>query len=134
MAPTSASPTISKTKKTCDINNLMSPPEAPSYDSFGHSNNNNDHNDANGRSRVLRIVGDQQIVRPDYLFRVAAKEWLIQFDTDYFEFVEDRTRGWNEITWAFGSYRAQAQFVCKAINQCFNGRAQAVYLADPCSQ
>ncbi|KAI1428348.1 hypothetical protein F5Y12DRAFT_782761 [Xylaria sp. FL1777] len=87
----------------------------------------------NGRSRVLRIVGDPRIVHPDYLARVFTHDWTVRFDTDYVQFTPDADGGAaNEIIWAFGSFRAQAHTICMNINKAFVGRAQAIYVADPC--
>ncbi|KAI1300346.1 hypothetical protein F5Y03DRAFT_397293 [Xylaria venustula] len=88
----------------------------------------------NGRSRVLRIVGDPEIVHPGYLNRVFSEEWMIRFDTDYIQFAADGEGKANEIIWAFGSFRAQAHIICASINKCFIGRAMAIYVADPCVQ
>ncbi|KAI0456655.1 hypothetical protein F5B21DRAFT_522456 [Xylaria acuta] len=86
----------------------------------------------NGRSRVLRIVGDPTIVRPQYLARVFSEYWLIRFDTDFVRFHTDRSGNLNQITWAFGSFRGQAQVIYTKINRHFAGHARAMYLADPC--
>ncbi|KAI1750954.1 hypothetical protein F4782DRAFT_531989 [Xylaria castorea] len=86
----------------------------------------------NGRSRVLRIVGDPNIVRPQYLAQVFSESWLVQFDTDFIQFQPDKNGKWNEITWAFGSFRGQAQVIYTKINRYLVGHAQAMYLADPC--
>ncbi|KAI0424565.1 hypothetical protein F5Y09DRAFT_347580 [Xylaria sp. FL1042] len=85
-----------------------------------------------GRSRVLQIVGDADVVRPGYLQRVIAEEWKIRFDTDFVRFCADEGRGVNEIIWAFGSFRAQAHIICMKINKKFGGRARAIYISDPC--
>ncbi|KAI0468587.1 hypothetical protein F4859DRAFT_489638 [Xylaria cf. heliscus] len=87
----------------------------------------------NGRSRVLRIVGDPTIVRPEYLARVFSECWFVRFDTDFVRFQAGRDRGaWNDVTWAFGSFKGQAQVVHSRINRQFVGQARAMYLADPC--
>ncbi|KAI0505260.1 hypothetical protein F5B22DRAFT_651886 [Xylaria bambusicola] len=85
----------------------------------------------NGRSRVLRIVGDPDIVQPELLYCVITEDWGVNFDTDYIHFNPGTT---NEIIWAFGSFRAQAHIICVSINTVFEGRAQAIYIADPCIQ
>ncbi len=90
--------------------------------------------DVNGRSRVLRIVGDPRIVQPEYLNRLFTEDWMIQFDTDYVQFTPDENGKANEIIWAFGSFRAQAHMVYINVNKRFTGRAQAIYVADPCGQ
>ncbi|KAI0113944.1 hypothetical protein GGR51DRAFT_578207 [Nemania sp. FL0031] len=90
--------------------------------------------DVNGQSRVLRIVGDPSVVNPDHLERVFSYDWQIVYDTDYVQFNRNFGGGYsNEVIWAFGSFRAQAHTVHKNINRCFAGRAQAVYMADPCA-
>ncbi|KAI0443617.1 hypothetical protein F4803DRAFT_549887 [Xylaria telfairii] len=86
----------------------------------------------NGRSRVLRIVGDPMIVRPQYLAQVFSENWLIRFDTDFIHFHTDSSGAWNEIIWAFGSFRGQAQVIYAKINRYYVGLARAMYLADPC--
>ncbi|TGJ84830.1 hypothetical protein E0Z10_g3903 [Xylaria hypoxylon] len=88
----------------------------------------------NGRSRVLRIVGDPNIVQPEYLSRIFSEGWEIRFDTDYMRFTADEEGKFNEIIWAFGSFRAQAHVIYMNINKFFAGRAQAMYIADPCVQ
>ncbi|KAI8953753.1 hypothetical protein F4801DRAFT_596990 [Xylaria longipes] len=87
----------------------------------------------NGRSRVLRIVGHPTIVRPQYLAHVFEACWLVRFDTDFVRFHADESGGWNEITWAFGSFRGQAQVIHTKINRYLVGSARAMYLADPCA-
>ncbi|KAI1733627.1 hypothetical protein F4680DRAFT_472066 [Xylaria scruposa] len=86
----------------------------------------------NGRSRVLRIVGHPMIVRPQYLAQVFSEFWLIRFDTDFIRFHVDENGRCNEIIWAFGSFRGQAQAIYSKINRYFDGHARALYLADPC--
>ncbi|GAW18088.1 hypothetical protein ANO14919_075590 [Xylariales sp. No.14919] len=88
----------------------------------------------NGRSRVLRIVGDAEIVQPNYLHRLFSGDWQIRFDTDYIQFTAGEGGGSNEIIWAFGSFRAQAHVICMKINRLFIGRVRAIYIADPCVQ
>ncbi|KAI1356957.1 hypothetical protein F5Y01DRAFT_8185 [Xylaria sp. FL0043] len=90
--------------------------------------------DVKGRSRVLQIVGDPEVVRPEYLERLITEEWNVRFDTDFMRFEADEERKLNKIVWAFGSFRAQAHTVCMKINKYFVGRAQAIYIADPCVQ
>ncbi|KAI1121614.1 hypothetical protein F5Y10DRAFT_271897 [Nemania abortiva] len=93
-----------------------------------------DSEPVNGQSRVLRIVGDPSIVRPDVLSRVFSELWNIRFDTDFVQFrLGFDGRGNNEVIWAFGSFRAQAHTVHRKINNDFRGRAQALYMADPCA-
>ncbi|KAI0864118.1 hypothetical protein F4860DRAFT_510978 [Xylaria cubensis] len=86
----------------------------------------------NGRSRVLRIVGHPMIVRPQYLAQVFSEFWRIRFDTDFIRFHANENGIWNEITWAFGSFRGQAQAIYTKTNRYFAGQARAMYLADPC--
>ncbi|KAI3329303.1 hypothetical protein HD806DRAFT_530699 [Xylariaceae sp. AK1471] len=91
--------------------------------------------EVNGRSRVLLIVGDPEIVQPEYLYRVFTECWQIRFDTDFVRFTpakEEEEGNPNKIVWAFGSFRAQAHVVFVKINRFFGGRARALYLADPC--
>ncbi|KAI0541044.1 hypothetical protein GGR58DRAFT_457712 [Xylaria digitata] len=88
----------------------------------------------NGRSRVLRIIGDVNIVRPDFLERVFSEIWNIRFDTDYMRRVDNGSYDVNELIWAFGSFRAQAHVICMKINRYFAGYAQAIYIVDPCVQ
>ncbi|KAF2968155.1 hypothetical protein GQX73_g5424 [Xylaria multiplex] len=87
-----------------------------------------------GRSRVLRIIGNANIVQPDYLRRIFSDLWHIRFDTDYIRLVDNGSHGVNEIIWAFGSFRAQAHVIHMKINRYFANHAQAVYIVDPCVQ
>ncbi|KAI1814107.1 hypothetical protein GGS20DRAFT_577117 [Poronia punctata] len=85
----------------------------------------------NGRSRVLLIVGDPRVVTVENLSRIFTEEWNIRFDTEFVHF--RRGQDQNQIHWAFGSFRAQAQAIHANINrhQLGNG-VQAMYRADPC--
>jgi hypothetical protein len=89
----------------------------------------------NGRSRVLLIVGDPELVQPDYLSQVFTDSWEIAYDTEYIEFKpaeEGEGDKENQLVWAFGSFRAQAHAILVNINTYYRGRAKAFYLADPC--
>ncbi|KAF2966754.1 hypothetical protein GQX73_g6852 [Xylaria multiplex] len=56
---TSTSTKPSEPNKPCDINNLMSPPEAPKFECFAHnSNNNNKHNVANMSKPIDVVMSD----------------------------------------------------------------------------
>ncbi|KAI1365710.1 hypothetical protein F5Y08DRAFT_352642 [Xylaria arbuscula] len=84
----------------------------------------------NGRSRVLRIVGDSWLVEPERLHRVITVEWGVRYDTDFMQFTPGGAV--SEVVWAFGSFRAQAHIIFGNINRFFSGRARAMYIADPC--
>ncbi|KAI0199144.1 hypothetical protein F4808DRAFT_471828 [Astrocystis sublimbata] len=84
----------------------------------------------NGKSRVLRIVGHPSIVNPMYLTWYFSECCPLKIDTDFMEFLEGE--GGNEVTWAFGSFRGQAQVVYSRVNHDWFGLAKAMYLADPC--
>lgn len=87
----------------------------------------------NGRSRVLLIVGDPDVVRIETLASIFSEAWHIRFDTDYVLFTpSEQEGGRNKIVWAFGSFRAQAQVIFTNINRYFEGRAFALYQSDPC--
>ncbi|KAI1419000.1 SWIRM domain-containing protein [Xylaria sp. FL1777] len=67
----SMSTKLPEPKKPCDINNLMSPPEAPKLESFAHGNNNNNTNAVNKpkpvgavMSEARRLAGPVQPLSP----------------------------------------------------------------------
>jgi hypothetical protein len=87
-----------------------------------------------GRSRVLLIVGDPDIVRIETLAFLFSEIWHIRFDTDHVLFMpSEQEGGRNKVVWAFGSFRAQAQVIFTNVNRYFEGRAFALYQSDPCS-
>ncbi|TGJ75898.1 hypothetical protein E0Z10_g10935 [Xylaria hypoxylon] len=53
---TSTSTNFSEPKKPCDINNLMSPPEAPKFESFAHNGDANTNNNVVNMTRPIDIV------------------------------------------------------------------------------
>ncbi|KAI0133203.1 hypothetical protein F4776DRAFT_671571 [Hypoxylon sp. NC0597] len=92
---------------------------------------------AGRKSRVLIIKGNPKIVTPQNLARLCAGPWNIQYNTDFIKYRPGKES--NEIVWAFGSYRAQAQAVFWAIDKPWAGlskeEAETVavnFAPDPC--
>ncbi|KAI1415333.1 hypothetical protein F5Y13DRAFT_8030 [Hypoxylon sp. FL1857] len=89
------------------------------------------------KSRVLVIRGNPEVVRPENLARLCSDVWNIRYDTDFMEYRPGKES--NEIVWAFGSYRAQAQAVYWALDKPWDGlskeEAETVtvnFAPDPC--
>ncbi|KAI1097242.1 hypothetical protein F4804DRAFT_328160 [Jackrogersella minutella] len=85
---------------------------------------------ADGQSRVLVISGNPEIVTPEHLTHLFSEEWNIRFDTEYVEFRQGHVT--NEIVWAFGSFRAQAQAAYLFLSDLSREGISVHYAPDPC--
>ncbi|KAI2463440.1 hypothetical protein F4781DRAFT_437412 [Annulohypoxylon bovei var. microspora] len=84
-----------------------------------------------GQSRVLVITGDPEVVNPEKLTQLLIERWNIRFDTDSMEYTQGQQS--NEIVWAFGSFRAQAQAVYIRLSQYSEKEVNIRYDSDPCA-
>ncbi|KAI1147148.1 hypothetical protein F4825DRAFT_471842 [Nemania diffusa] len=88
--------------------------------------------EVNGQSRVLRIVGEWNIVSPGYLNALFSENWGVQFVTDYMNFHPQAEGRHNVIIWAFASFQGQAQIIFNNLSRNFVGQVRVTYMADPC--
>ncbi|KAI0884381.1 uncharacterized protein GGS22DRAFT_189510 [Annulohypoxylon maeteangense] len=84
-----------------------------------------------GQSRVLLITGDPEIVNPETLTSLFVEKWNIRFETDFMKYTPGK--GCNEIVWAFGSFRAQAQAAYIRLSQYPSRNITILYKPDPCA-
>ncbi|KAI1214776.1 uncharacterized protein F4807DRAFT_466248 [Annulohypoxylon truncatum] len=84
-----------------------------------------------GQSRVLVITGDPDIVTPEKLTSLFTEKWNIRYETDFMEYTPGQ--GSNEIIWAFGSFRAQAEAVYIRLSKYPAKNITIRYESDPCA-